>query len=534
MTPDLYRKILGLEGRDAPRPFSIADTALIAGLYRRVLRLDAGAKLRPTTSPSRLLTLDDLRYYQVPLAQRLCDEFGKKPGALLAVEMGMGKTVTTATAVRWLLDSFMIRKVLIVAPLRVAQKTWPDEFQAWSHLRVLHWHGLVGSIGQKLSPKQRKERLLAFLNDPLAEIAIINRENVVWLYKTLRELGEPWPFDCLVYDESSRLKEGKKRTSNRNLSEYGVYARVRKHMDYVIELTGTPTPNGLIDIWGQIAVIDQGERLGTSKQRFLDRWFDSIQIGPNVHARKYSPRPESEEEIMSRISDIMISMKSEDYIKLPPVVTVPHFVDLTEKQLRDYRRFEKELALEEHDILAENKGVLTFKLLQYANGSVYRTDEETEEREIIPIHDHKLAELERIVVETNGANLLVAYSFKFDLDKIKKKFPFAREATEEGAIDAWNRGEIRMLLAHPASIGHGMNIQFGGHHLVWYGLTASLELFLQFNARLARPGQTSDRVFLHLILAKGTFDEKMLPLLESKDATQERITESVRWHLDNR
>jgi len=471
-------------------------------------------------------TTADLRPYQPPLIDRLVGDFGNLPGALLAIEMGMGKTVTTATAVRRLLDMFLIRKVLIVAPLRVAQKTWPDEFENWEHLRPLNWRSVVGSIGQKLTPEKREALLLEFLQDPLSEILIINRENVVWLYKTLQKLKVSWPFDCLVYDESSRLKEGKKRTGGMNLSEYGVYAKVRKHMDYVIELTGTPTPKGLIDLWGQVAVIDQGQRLGTTKQRFLDRWFTSDYNGWN-----WFPREGAEEEVMGLISDIMVSMKARDYIDLPPVIITEHWVDLTAKQLSAYKRFQRELALEEHDIEAVNKGVLTAKLLQYANGSVYRTDEATDTREVIHIHDHKMDALESIVAETNGANLLVAYSYRFDLDRIKKKYPKAREATEPGALDAWNKGEVPMLLAHPASIGHGMNIQFGGHHIVWFGLNASLELYQQFNARLARPGQTAEKVFLHLILCRHTFDAKMVPLLDDKGATQDRITDAVRWYL---
>lgn len=534
MTPDLYRKILGLEGRDAPRPFSVADTALIAGLYRRVLGLDAGAKLRSTTSPSGLLTLDDLRNYQRPLADRLYAEFGQKPGAFLALDMGLGKTVTTATVLRWLLDSGEIRRAIIVAPLRVAQKTWPDEFENWEHLKPIHWYSGVGKIGQKVTPEQRLAKLKAFLDDPLGEVYIINRENVVWLYKTLQELKVAWPFDVLVYDESSRLKEGKKRTANKNLSEYGVWVKVRKFMDYVIELTGTPAPKGLIDLWGQVCVIDQGVRLGTSKTRFLDRWFDSRQVGRSEHAKAYDPKPEAHDEIMDLISDITVSMKAKDYLDLPPVVPVYHWVDLTDKQKKMYRRFERESALEEYDIEAVNKGVLTFKLIQFANGSVYRTDEDDPNavREAIHIHDHKLAALDSIVAETNGASLLVAYSFKFDLEKIKKRFPFAREATEPGVLDDWNKGKVRMLLTHPASIGHGMNIQFGGHHTVWYGLTASLELFQQLSARLPRSGQKAERCYQHYILARDTFEERLLDILTDREATQDAITDAVRLQLD--
>jgi len=471
-----------------------------------------------------------MRGYQVDLADRLEADFGKKPGALLAVEMALGKTVTTATAIRGLLDTLMVRKVLIVAPLRVAQKTWPDEFETWSHLRVLHWKSLSGKIGQKVTPEQRLKWLQEFLADPLSEIMVINRENVVWLYKALRELKEPWPFDVLVYDESSRLKEGKKRTASRNLSEFGVYAKVRKEMDFVIELTGTPTPNGLTDLWGQLYIIDQGERLGRSKDAFLSRWFES-----DFKGWKYTAYPHSEAEIIEKIKDVTVSMKARDYVALPPVMTLPdlppRIVELTPKLLKDYKRFEKELALEEHDIEAVNKGVLTFKLLQYANGSVYRTDEMTEVRETIPIHELKVNELESIVAETGGANLLVAYSFKFDLARIKKKFPYARVATEPGVLDDWNKGKVRMLLAHPASIGHGMNLQYGGHHIVWFGLNASLELYQQFNARLPRPGQQAERVFIHHILTAGTFDMRLVDVLADRDATQERITDAVKAQL---
>ncbi len=475
-------------------------------------------------------TLDDLRVYQRDLAEEMFRDHGRLPGKLLAVEMALGKTVTTATAIRWLLDCFLVRKVLIVAPLRVAQHTWPKEFEGWSHLRAVHVHNLVGDLGQKVSPAERKDRLLRFLNDPESEVAIINRENVVWLYKTLREMKIKWPFDCLVYDESSRLKEAKKRTSNKNLSEFGVYCKVRKEMSYVIELTGTPAPNGLQDLWGQISLIDLGERLGTTKSVFLKRYFESDYMG-----WKYTPLPWAADDIMSRVGDVMVSLKARDHVSLPPVMTAPDLppitVDLTKQQMKDYRRFERELALEEHDIEAVNKGVLTFKLMQFGQGSVYRTDEMDETVEAVPIHDHKLEALERLVAELNGANLLVAYAYRFDVERIRRRFPKARLATEPGAIEDWNKGKVNMMLAHPASVGHGMNLQFGGHHAVWYGLTASLELYQQFNARLPRPGQEADTVFIHHILARGTFDERLVEVLADRDATQDRITEAVKWQL---
>lgn len=471
---------------------------------------------------------DELRHYQRRLARRLIRDFGEYPGALLAVEMSLGKTATTLTVMRRLLDSTQIRRWLIVAPLRVAQKTWPDEIAEWQHLAPLKYKSLCGKIGENVTAAKRKAWLREFLQDPSMEIAIINRENLPWLYKALR--GRPWPFDGLVYDESSRLKEGKKRTAGRAVSEFGVLAATRKFYEFVIELTGTPTPNGLIDLWGQMYIIDQGERLGTTKQAFLDRWFTSDYKGWN-----WTPKPHAEEEIMDLISDVMVSLKTRDMIDLPPVVRANHYVDLTPKEMKEYRRLVRELALEEYDIEAANKGVLTGKLLQYANGSVYRNLEadgsSRPKREEVAFHNHKIAALESIVAETAGANLLVAYSFKFDLARIKKRFKYAREATEPGALDAWNRGEVRMLLAHPASIGHGMNLQFGGHHTVWFGLNGSLELYQQLNARLARPGQKAKTVFIHHILARATFDERLAEVLADKDATQERITEAVKWQV---
>lgn len=479
-------------------------------------------------------TIDDLRGYQWRLAERLFWDFGQKPGVLLSVDMGLGKTVTTATAIRWFLDCFLVRRVLIVAPLRVAQKTWPDEFEGWEHLRPLHWKCLVGKVGQKPTAQQRARWLREFLDDPKSEIAIINRENVVWLYRQLQAWNEPWPFDLLVYDESSRLKEGRKRTAGKNLSEFGVWTKVRKEMQFVIELTGTPTPKGLIDLWGQISLIDLGSRLGTTKTAFLRRWFTSVQVGQHVGAVKWSPMPHAEDEIMGRVSDLMVSMRAEDYLELPPVVKNEVYVDLTAKEMADYKRFKKTLALEEHDIEAVNQGVLTNKLLQYANGSVYRQDPNDPDapRELVHIHDHKLAALESIVEETNGANLLVGWSFKFDRDRIRKRFPWARSADEEGVLDDWNAGKVRMLLTHPASIGHGMNVQFGGHHLVWFGLNSSLELYQQLSARLHRSGQPADRVYIHHILTRGTFDERLVEVLGERDATQERITDTTRWVLD--
>ncbi len=335
-------------------------------------------------------------------------------------------------------------------------------------------------------------------------------------------------FDFLVYDESSRLKEGSKRTGSKRMSEFGVYAKVRSKMSGVIELTGTPAPGGLIDLWGQVYVIDQGARLGTTKKAFLSRWFDADYQGWN-----YTPKPNAEREIMERLKDVMLSLKAEEVLKLPKVIASNVWVDLTKKEMADYKRFERTMALEEHDIEAVNRGVLTFKLLQYANGHVYRKNEDVypPTREIVHIHNGKLDALDSIVAESAGGNILVAYSFKFDLAAIRKRYPKARLATDEGVMADWNKGKVRMMLCHPAQIGHGINIQFGGHAIVWFGLNPSLELYQQLNARLPRPGQPNAFVTVQHILTRCIFDEKLICVLDDRDATQDRITDAVKWHV---
>lgn len=469
-----------------------------------------------------------MRPDQHRLVRRLLRDFERKPGALLALQMSLGKTVISATLIRRLLDSFSVRKVLIVAPLRVAQKTWPDEFGKWQHLKPVKWVSVCGTrAGQKVTPAQRGAALRRFLTDPTMEVLIINRENIVWLYEALGGAAN-WPFDLMVYDESSRLKAGKKRTGTRRLSEFGVYAKIRKYMLFVILLSGTPAPKGLEDLWGQFFILDLGERLGTTKKAFTDRWFDADYMGWSLTAK-----PHAEAEILAKVKDVMISLNTSDVMEEIPVVYANRFVDLKRPQRAQYNRLRRELALEEYEIEAVNRGVLTFKLLQYANGSVYRYDESVypPKREIVHFHQEKLIEMDAVVAETAGDNLLVAYTFKFDLDALRHRYPFARVATEDGVLDEWNEGKVRMLLAHPASIGHGMNIQFGGNQIVWYGLTPSLELYQQFNARLPRPGQAANQVIVTHILARDTFDERLIEVLGVRDANQKRVTEATKWEL---
>lgn len=434
---------------------------------------------------------------------------------LLAVDMGMGKTGATLTAVRRLLDEFMVRKVIVVAPVYVAENTWPEEIAAWEHTHGLSYSIVTGTPKQRIAALERE-----------AELYIINRENVAWLYRYLGR--KKWDFDMLVYDESSRLKGGRKRTSaTKRMSEFGALAAMRFKMRYVVELSGTPSPNGLMDLWGQIYILDQGERLGEKKSHFEERWFNK-----DPYSYKVEPKAHAEKQIMRRVSDVMVSIEATGENAQPKprmnIIKVP----LPSKVMKEYKRFERTLVSDVYDVEAVSKGVLTNKLLQFANGSMYRNIEEEDRRELVRIHDAKLDALESVMNEANGAPVLLAYSFKFDVKRITKKFPKAVIAENEPDWKRlWDKGRIGLLLTHPASVGHGLNLQYGGHIQCWYGLSWSLELYQQFNKRLARRGQKHPFVMIHHILAKDTADETVYASLQQKGATQQRINEAVRRRI---
>jgi len=447
----------------------------------------------------------------------------RNPYCLLGSYMGSGKTVSVLTAIKDFRELGLIGPVLIVAPLLVAETTWPDEIEAWEHTRKLTYEVITGPEARRLSRLARP-----------ADIHIINRENIPWLVRTL---GDDWPYEWLVWDESSRLKAGRKRTRGGRtiqkdgktvkapqLSEFGAACKIRKHLKMVTELTGTPAPGGVRDLWGQIYLLDQGERLGTSRTAFENRWF---QYDPYSH--KYTPFVHTEKEVMERIKDIMFVLKEEDYADLPELVVNQVMVRLPPKIMKQYKEFEKTLVAEEWDVEAVNRGVLINKLLQFSNGSLYN-----EEGEDLYVHDQKVKALERIVEEAAGQPILVAYSYQFDKDAILKKFPDAvLLADDSDAVRRWNNGEIKMLLCHPASAGHGLNLQKGGNIAVWFGLNWSLELYQQFNKRLHRSGQ-KNTVFMHHILAEGTADEKVLEALTRKGVTQDAITDAVKVLLAKR
>lgn len=464
----------------------------------------------------RQLSESDFRIYQRWMAQHCYDT----PFVLLAAGMGLGKTGAALWVARKRLDEGAVRKVLVVAPVNVANETWPEELRVWDFARPLSWSLLTGPA---------EEREAARLED--TEIHIINRENVVWLF---RQWGRKWPYDMLIYDEASRLKGAKPKTqpverkdgsmSTPKLSEFGALSRTRMYFDYVIELSGTPAPNGLKDLWGPFYILDRGERLGTSKTAFMKRWFNE-----DRYTHKITPFAHSEREIMDRVEDIMVSLRKEDYLTLPPVVPVDHWVTLPPPIMKKYKQFEKDMLLREYDVEAVNSGVLVNKLLQFANGSIY--DDDGKDR---PVHDLKLQKLESIVEEAAGEPLLIAYSFKFDLERIKKRFPRFRVFGEtKNDMRDWNDGKLDALIVHPASAGHGMNFQYGGHIFVWYGLNWSLELYQQFNERLPRSGQKAERVFMHRILARGTEDANQDRNLQMKGATQDSITERVRVRMED-
>lgn len=490
----------------------------------------------------------DLRKYQIVFTNKI----KKLPYLILALPMGSGKTTTTLTAILDLLDDGVVRKVLVVAPLLVATATWPDEMEEWEHLSDLTWtlvraedkdedilaarkeayetaRKLIGldakeaaKFAGRLANKAKvwKRSKLAREN---TEIHIINREALPWLWEFF-DNGKSWPYDMLVVDEASMFKNGKMRTETKALTRFGVMAKARKSAERVVLLTGTPAPKGLQNLWGLAYIADGGERLGTSKHKFEQRWFEKDHMG-----WKLEPKPHAQKQIMDELSDIMYSLSEEDCVTLPPLIPVQAKVTLPRKVMDEYLRFEETLLSQRYDVEAVNRGVLHNKLLQFANGSMYNED-----RKEVWIHDEKLEALEQIVEDANGMPVLVAYSFKFDLARIKKAFPKAvvfGEGDVRRVKERWNNGEIDMLLAHPASVGHGQNIQYGSNICVWYGLTVDLELYLQLTKRLHRSGQKGDRVWMHHIIAKGTYDEKVMPLLTDKNTTQSQILESIRFKL---
>lgn len=413
-----------------------------------------------------------------------------------------------------MLDDLTITKVLVIAPLRVARDTWPMEVRKWDHLKELDVSVIIGDA---------KTRKAAVSTNAL--IYIVNRENVKWLIDYYEKNGLKWDYDCVVIDELSSFK-------NYQSQRFKYLRKVRPFVKRWIGLTGTPTSNGLMDLWAEIGILDGGERLGRFIGRFRDAYFKPGSMNPATGVVfSYIPRPGAEQQIYERISDITISMKAIDHLQMPECLYVNHEVEMDAQERKLYDQLKKDLIipLEDGDIDAANAASLSNKLLQMSNGAVY--DENKEAR---VIHSRKLEMLEDLIEAANGQPVLIAYWFKHDRARIADHLTAAgyspRDMRSSEDIADWNAGKIPVALIHPASAGHGLNIQEGGHILIWFGLTWSLELYQQTNARLWRQGQ-KETVTIHHIVTKNTVDEDVLAALASKDVTQEKLIAAVKARL---
>ncbi|RQN12511.1 DEAD/DEAH box helicase [Clostridium butyricum] len=432
----------------------------------------------------------------------------EKPSSGLFLDLGMGKTVCTLTAVEELLyDYFDVAKVLVIAPLRVAEDTWSSEVEKWEHLKNLKISKVLGKEETRIISLKEK-----------ADIYVINRENVEWI---VEYLGKGWFFDMVVIDELSSFKSPK---SNR----FKALKKVRPFIKKIVGLTGTPAPNGLLDLWSQVYLLDGGERLGKTLTGYRDRYFQPDKRNQTV-IFSWKPVEGAEDRVYEKLKDICISMKASDYLELPARINNSIMVQLPKIAEEKYKKLEKELLLplEESDVVANTAAVLTNKLLQMANGAVY--DENGEVKEI---HDAKLKALDDVIEAANGKPVLVFYSYKHDLDRLSKhlKNKDFRVLNTSKDIETWNKGKVPIMLVHPASAGHGLNLQFGGNIIVWFGLTWSLELYQQANARLYRQGQQQSVVVNHII-AKGTIDEEVMRALDNKEVGQEALLKAVKARL---
>lgn len=449
---------------------------------------------------------NNLHEYQKAAVNHIIDH----PAAGLFLDMGLGKTVSTLTAINRLMNVYMeVTKVLVIAPKRVAEDTWTTECGKWDHLKGLRISRVLGT---------EKKRKAALKED--ADIYVINQENVVWLVAQLKGW---WPFDMIVIDELSSFKSN-------TAARFKALRKVRPMSARVVGLTGTPAPNGLIDLWPQMYLLDMGERLEKTITAYRSKYFKPGRTNGQV-VFDYKLNSGSEESIYSRISDICISMKARDYLDLPDLIEIPVEVSMSDRQMQQYEKFEEEQVLklqDEGDISAVNAAALSNKLLQYANGAVYDAD-----RNIHELHEAKLDALEEIVEAANGSPVLVFYSFRHDVARIMKRLKAYRpkEIGGQEDIQAWNEGRIPVMLAHPASAGHGLNLQQGGHIMVWFGLPWSLELYQQANARLHRQGQ-SQPVRSYAIMTKGTMDADVKKALSGKTDRQDALMEAVKARIE--
>lgn len=433
------------------------------------------------------------------------------PVAAVLLDMGMGKSSITLTAIEDLIfDSFEISRVLIIAPLRVARHTWPEEIEKWDHLKGLRYSVAVGTAA---------ERLAALKAD--ADIYIINRENVPWL---IQDSGLPFDYDMVVIDELSSFKSWQSK-------RFRALMKVRPKVKRIVGLTGTPSSNGLMDLFAEFKLLDMGERLGKFIGWYRNAFFRPDRMnGPVVYS--YKLLPGADQKIYDRISDITISMKNTDHLKMPELISVSEKVYLDDAETAKYQTMLHELVLQlpEKEITAANAAALSGKLLQMANGALY-----TDDGEVVKIHDRKLDALEDLIEAANGKPVLVAYWYKHDLQRIEERLKAKGISFErmdsDSSISRWNKGEIPVALIHPASAGHGLNLQQGGNTLIWFGLTWSLELYQQTVARLWRQGQQSGTVIVQHIITADTIDERVMKALQQKDRTQSALIDAVKAEI---
>lgn len=427
------------------------------------------------------------------------------PVAAVLLEMGLGKSVITLTAIyELMLNRFEVQKVLVIAPLRVARDTWPAEIEKWEHLTGLTYSVAIGTEAERL----------AALRSP-AHLYLINRENVDWL---ITKSGIPFDFDMVVIDELSSFK-------SHAAKRFKSLLKVRPTVKRMVGLTGTPSSNGLMDLWAEFRILDMGQRLGRYITHYRNNFFVPDKRNQQM-IFSYKPRAGAEDAIYRLISDITISMKSADFLKMPECIINEVPVALSEKEWSVYQALKEDMvvALKDEEIDAVNAAALSGKLLQMANGAVYN-----EEKEVIHIHERKLDALEDLIEGANGKPVLVAYWYNHDLQRIKERFS-VREIKTSQDIKDWNNSDIPVAVIHPASAGHGLNIQFGGSTIIWFGLTWSLELYQQTNARLWRQGQKST-VVIHHIIAKDTIDEDVMKALRKKEKIQSALIDSVKARI---
>lgn len=446
-----------------------------------------------------ILERSNLHAYQ----ERAAEFVREHPVCALWIDLGLGKTVVVGTAIADLIDSFEIRNALVVAPLKVAQTVWKDEIAKWSHLRHLEVSVVLGD---------QKQRIRA-LQTP-ADIYVINVDNVKWLEQYMLQRKQKFAWDMLVIDESSMFKD-------RDTQRFKAMRRMSRYVKRIAELTATPSPNSYLELWPQFYLLDGGQRLGETVTGYRTRYFKVL----DYEGYKFALKRGADKVIQHRIEDITLTLKAEDYLEMPERVDIEHKIVLDDDEMDTYTVLEKKAIanVAGQEIEAISAAALATKLLQLANGQVYDEDQATH-----VFHGRKIEKLREIVAEAGDESVLVAYTFRSDARRILKEFPGAVLLDKDPTVIArWNRGEIKLMLAHPASAGHGLNLQYGGRTIVWYGLTWSLELYLQFVGRLHRQGQAKP-VRVHHLVAERTIDEDVMEVLARKNASQQGLLQAMK------